>query len=89
MTFETIRLEIDGVDTVIKVIGKGPAVLALHGAATIEGYEWARDLADRFRIYLPFHPGFGESGPAPHICTPPRGTFHGRVDGGGNCRGRR
>ena len=68
MTFETTRLEIDGVDTVIKVIGNGPAVLSLHGAATIEGFEWARGLADRFRVYLPFHPGFGESGPAPHIC---------------------
>ena len=68
MTFETTRLEVDGVDTVVKIIGNGPAVLALHGAATIEGQEWARGLADRFRVYLPFHPGFGESGPAPHIC---------------------
>ena len=68
MRFETIRLEVDGVDTVIKVIGNGPAVLALHGAATIEGHEWARGLANRFRVYLPFHPGFGEGGPAPHIC---------------------
>ena len=68
MEFETIRLEIDDVDTVVKAIGSGPAVLALHGAATIEGHEWARGLSDRFRIFLPFHPGFGESGPAPHIC---------------------
>lgn len=68
MTFETIRLDIDGVDTAIKVTGAGPAVLALHGAATIEGQEWARGLADRFRVYLPFHPGFGESGTASHIC---------------------
>lgn len=68
MTFETIRLELDGVDTVVKAIGNGPAVLALHGAATIEGHDWARGLADRFRVYLPFHPGFGESGPAPHVC---------------------
>jgi pimeloyl-ACP methyl ester carboxylesterase len=69
VTFETTRLDIDGVDTVVKVIGNGPDVLALHGAATIEGHEWARGLADRFRVYLPFHPGFGESGPAPHICS--------------------
>lgn len=68
MEFETTRLDIDGVNTVIKVIGDGPAVLALHGAGTIEGQEWARGLADRFRVYLPFHPGFGESGSAPHIC---------------------
>ncbi len=67
MDFETITHDIDGVNTVIKAIGKGPAVIALHGAATLEGHDWARGLADRFRVYLPFHPGFGESAPAPHI----------------------
>jgi pimeloyl-ACP methyl ester carboxylesterase len=67
MDFETLKFDIDGVQTVVKAIGKGPAVVALHGAATLEGYEWARGLADRFRVYLPFHPGFGESGAASHI----------------------
>ncbi|RUM22089.1 alpha/beta hydrolase [Rhizobium vallis] len=67
MEFETLTQDIDGVRTVVKAIGHGPAVLALHGAATIEGYEWARGLAERFRVYLPFHPGFGESAEAPHI----------------------
>jgi len=67
MEFETPTFDIDGVRTVVKVIGDGPPVLALHGAATIEGYDWARGLADRFRVYLPFHPGFGESDPAPHF----------------------
>ena len=67
MDFETLTFDVDGVHTVVKAIGKGPAVLALHGAATLEGYEWARGLADRFRVYLPFHPGFGESGAAPHL----------------------
>ncbi|PSJ59580.1 alpha/beta fold hydrolase [Kumtagia ephedrae] len=67
MDFETITLDIDGVRTVVKASGKGPAVLALHGAATLEGYDWARELAERFRVYLPFHPGFGESDPAPHL----------------------
>jgi hypothetical protein len=50
VTFETTRLEIDGVDTVVKIIGKGPAVLALHGAATIEGFEWARGLASQAEL---------------------------------------
>jgi pimeloyl-ACP methyl ester carboxylesterase len=67
MDFETLGLEIDGARIVAKVIGKGPPVLALHGAATLEGHEWARGLSDRFRVYLPFHPGFGDSDPAPHL----------------------
>lgn len=65
--FETLTYDIDGAQTVVKAIGSGPAVVALHGAATPEGYDWARGLADWFRVYLPFHPGFGESGPAPHL----------------------
>lgn len=67
MDFETHRLNIDGTDTVVMAIGQGAPVIALHGAATLEGYRWAEGLADRFRVYLPFHPGFGESGPAPHV----------------------
>jgi pimeloyl-ACP methyl ester carboxylesterase len=67
MEFETQTMDIDGVRTVVKVIGSGPPVVALHGAATLEGYAWAGGLADRFRVYLPFHPGFGESDPAPHF----------------------
>ena len=67
MDFETLHYDIDGVDTAVRAIGRGPAVLALHGAATIEGTEWARGLAERFRVYLPHHPGFGDSGEAPHI----------------------
>jgi pimeloyl-ACP methyl ester carboxylesterase len=67
MDFETLVLEIEGARIVVKVMGSGSPVLALHGAATIEGYDWARGLSDRFRIYLPFHPGFGESDPDPHL----------------------
>jgi pimeloyl-ACP methyl ester carboxylesterase len=67
MDFETLTFDIDGIHTVVKAIGKGPPVLALHGAATLEGHEWARGLADRFRVFLPFHPGFGESDDAPHF----------------------
>jgi pimeloyl-ACP methyl ester carboxylesterase len=67
MDFETLILDIDGVRTVVKAVGSGPPVLALHGAGTLEGYEWALGLADRFRVYLPFHPGFGESDAATHL----------------------
>lgn len=67
MDFDILHHNIDGVATTVHAIGRGPAVLALHGAATIEGSEWARGLADRFRVYLPHHPGFGDSGEAPHV----------------------
>ena len=67
MEFEIQRPTIDGITVAVAAIGEGPAVLALHGAATLEGYGWARGLADRFRVYLPHHPGFGDSDPAPHI----------------------
>lgn len=76
MEFETLTYNIDGVTTVLKAIGSGPDVLALHGAATLEGYQFARGLADRFRMLLPFHPGFGESGDAPHIAGMPYMVVH-------------
>lgn len=65
--FETTSYAIGGVDTVVQTIGQGKPVLFLHGAATLEGFDFARDLADRFRLILPSHPGMGLSGPAPHI----------------------
>lgn len=66
-TFETIEMNIRGVDTVIKATGAGKPVIYLHGAATLEGFDFAHGLSDRFRMLLPSHPGMGFSGPAPHI----------------------
>lgn len=63
--FETITRDIRGIETVIKAVGDGPPVLFLHGAATIEGFGFARGLADRFRVLCPSHPGMGFSGPGP------------------------
>lgn len=65
--FETLEHEIGGVRTVIKAIGKGKPVLFLHGAATLEGFDFAAGLADRFRVLCPSHPGMGFSGDAPHL----------------------
>ncbi len=67
--FETLTYDIGGVKTVVKAIGKGKPVLFLHGAATLEGFDFAAGLADRFRVLLPSHPGMGFSGPAPHIAN--------------------
>ncbi len=67
VAFETLEYDIDGVTTVVKAIGEGKPVLFLHGASTLEGFDFAEGLADRFRVLAPSHPGFGHSGPAPHI----------------------
>lgn len=65
--FETVNYDIGGVQTVVKVIGSGKPVLFLHGASTLEGFDFATGLADRFRVYCPSHPGMGYSGDAPHV----------------------
>lgn len=65
--FETLEYDIGGVKTVVKAIGRGKPLLFLHGAATLEGFDFAEGLADRFRVLLPSHPGMGFSGPAPHV----------------------
>lgn len=65
--FETLEYDIGGVTTVVKAVGAGKPVLFLHGAATLEGFDFAAGLADRFRVLCPSHPGFGFSGDAPHV----------------------
>jgi pimeloyl-ACP methyl ester carboxylesterase len=67
VTFETREYDIGGVRTVVQSVGQGAPVLFLHGAATLEGFDFAEALADRFRVILPSHPGMGLSGPAPHV----------------------
>lgn len=63
--FQTQTLTIHGVQTDVKSTGSGPPLLFLHGAATIEGFDFAEGLAHRFRVVIPSHPGMGFSGPAP------------------------
>jgi pimeloyl-ACP methyl ester carboxylesterase len=67
VAFETLDYDIGGVKTVVKAIGTGKPLLFLHGAATLEGFDFAAGLAERFRVLLPSHPGMGFSGPAPHV----------------------
>ena len=59
--FERLDRMIGGVRTVAYVAGSGPDVVYLHGGGTFHGFEFARAWLDRFRVLLPYHPGFGES----------------------------
>ncbi|MEH6772294.1 MAG: alpha/beta hydrolase [Cereibacter changlensis] len=66
-SYETLEFDIGGVQTVVRAFGQGKPVLYVHGAATLEGFDFAAGLADRFRVLCPSHPGMGLSGPAPHV----------------------
>ena len=59
--FQRDEVIVDGVRSVVYSAGTGAPVVYFHGGGTFHGFEWARDWTDRFRVILPYHPGFGES----------------------------
>jgi pimeloyl-ACP methyl ester carboxylesterase len=56
---------VDGVKTVLHIAGSGEPVVVFHGAGTVDGFDFAEQWADRFRVIVPYHPGFGQSGDDP------------------------
>jgi pimeloyl-ACP methyl ester carboxylesterase len=60
---------VDGVKTVLHAAGSGEPVVVLHGAGTVDGFDYAEAWADRFRVIVPYHPGFGQSGDDPTFTT--------------------
>jgi pimeloyl-ACP methyl ester carboxylesterase len=61
------ELTINGIKTVVYSAGKGDPLVLFHGAGTAEGFGFAEAWSDRFRVILPYHPGFGESADDPAI----------------------
>jgi pimeloyl-ACP methyl ester carboxylesterase len=56
---------VGGVKTVMLTAGTGEPLVFLHGAGTFNGFEFAKPWAERFRVLIPFHPGFGDSADDP------------------------
>jgi pimeloyl-ACP methyl ester carboxylesterase len=56
---------VDGVKTVLYTAGKGDPLVFFHGAGTMEGFDFAEAWTDKFRVIVPYHPGWGESGDDP------------------------
>jgi pimeloyl-ACP methyl ester carboxylesterase len=52
---------VNGVKTVVYTAGSGDPLVFFHGAGTVDGFDFAEPWADRFKVVLPYHPGFGES----------------------------
>jgi len=56
---------INGVKTVVRSAGRGEPLVFLHGAGIWHGLKFALPWAEKFRVIVPFHPGFAESGDDP------------------------
>jgi pimeloyl-ACP methyl ester carboxylesterase len=65
--FKRSTHRIRGIDTVVLEAGDGPALVYLHGAGTVTGFDFALPWAKRFRVLVPYHPGFGPSADDPEI----------------------
>jgi pimeloyl-ACP methyl ester carboxylesterase len=63
------ELTVDGVKTVVYSAGTGEPIVFLHGAGTVDGFDFMEPWADKFRVIAPYHPGFGESGDDPTFTT--------------------
>jgi pimeloyl-ACP methyl ester carboxylesterase len=65
--FERRTLRINGVDTVLLEAGSGPPLVYLHGAGTVSGFDFAWPWTKKFRVIIPYHPGFGASADDPEV----------------------
>jgi pimeloyl-ACP methyl ester carboxylesterase len=63
-TIERIELDVNGTRSVVLAVGDpgSPPLVYLHGGGTFHGAEFASTWAEDFRVMMPFHPGYGESG---------------------------
>ena len=55
------RLHLRGIETVVQIAGEGDPLVFFHGAGTVTGFDALLPLAERFKLIVPFHPGFGPS----------------------------
>jgi pimeloyl-ACP methyl ester carboxylesterase len=65
--FDEERLSVNGIETAVLSAGEGQPLVFFHGAGTITGFDALLPLAERFRLIVPYHPGFGASADDPSI----------------------
>jgi pimeloyl-ACP methyl ester carboxylesterase len=65
--FALEKVVVNGIETAFLVGGDGPPLVFLHGASTATGFGFAAGWTKRFKVYCPYHPGFGESADDPSI----------------------
>lgn len=58
-----------GITTAVYSDGAGDALVYLHGASTVGGFAFLEPLTDQFKVIVPMHPGFADSGDDPTIAS--------------------
>jgi pimeloyl-ACP methyl ester carboxylesterase len=59
--------DVNGIDTAVLTAGEGEPLVYFHGAGTAFGFDHLLPLAERSRLIVPHHPGFGASADDPSI----------------------
>jgi pimeloyl-ACP methyl ester carboxylesterase len=59
--FALEKVTVNGIETAFLVGGDGPPLVFLHGASTATGFGFAAAWTKKFKVYCPYHPGFGAS----------------------------
>jgi pimeloyl-ACP methyl ester carboxylesterase len=65
--FRREEISVNGVKVVMLTAGKGEPLMFWHGGGTFHGFDFAAPWAERYKVIIPYHPGFGESGDDPSI----------------------
>jgi pimeloyl-ACP methyl ester carboxylesterase len=62
-TFERLHLDVNDTGTTVLAAGDpaAPPLVFLHGGGTFHGWAFAEPWAERYRVLIPHHPGFGDS----------------------------
>jgi pimeloyl-ACP methyl ester carboxylesterase len=64
VSFERLDHDVHGTPTVVLAAGDpaAPPLVFLHGAGTFHGRAFAEPWTSQFRVLIPHHPGYGDSG---------------------------
>jgi pimeloyl-ACP methyl ester carboxylesterase len=65
--FRDEQLDVDGRSTAVLTAGTGEPLVFFHGGGIVEGFDCFLPLAERFRLVVPFHPGFGGTADEPSV----------------------
>ena len=68
-SFERDTLIVNGVPVAVLTAGSGEPLVFFHGAGTFHGFDFALPWASRYRVIVPYHPGWGDSGDAPNLTS--------------------